>query len=245
MNKVKLNVVKEVKVDGRNNNTGRPVNKKSSRQIRLAKQALYSKLNTQFICGDKFKINNEEAFNIQKKYFLEYGTTLSGLMKKNNIDTDEFLEFVHDIDLEILKPDKKLNKIISNLPGKKFIFTNGSKKHAHNVLKKLEMNAIFDDIYDIKDSNFIPKPNMEAYTTFINKMGIDVNKSIMFEDIARNLQPAKELGIISVLIQRDLPLRNDKFDIKEFELLWKNNDYADYVTDDLVMFFNKYYKETP
>ena len=199
---------------------------------------------TKFIT-DKFKINNEEAFNIQKKYFIEYGTTLSGLMKKNNIDTDEFLEFVHDIDLEILKPDKKLNKIISNLPGKKFIFTNGSKKHAQNVLKKLEMNVIFDDIYDIKDSNFIPKPNMEAYTTFINKMGIDVNKSIMFEDIARNLQPAKELGIISVLIQRDLPLRNDKFDIKEFELLWKNNDYADYVTDDLVMFFNKYYKETP
>ena len=199
---------------------------------------------TKFIT-DKFKINNEEAFNIQKKYFIEYGTTLSGLMKKNNIDSDEFLEFVHDIDLDILKPDKKLNKIISNLPGKKFIFTNGSKKHAQNVLKKLEMNAIFDDIYDIKDSNFIPKPNMEAYTTFINKMGIDVNKSIMFEDIARNLQPAKELGIISVLIQRDLPLRNDKFDIKEFELLWKNNDYADYVTDDLVMFFNKYYKETP
>ncbi len=199
---------------------------------------------TKFIT-DKFKINNEEAFNIQKKYFLEYGTTLSGLMKKNNIDSDEFLEFVHDIDLDILKPDKKLNKIISNLPGKKFIFTNGSKKHAQNVLRKLEMNAIFDDIYDIKDSNFIPKPNMEAYTTFINKMGIDVNKSIMFEDIARNLQPAKELGIISVLIQRDLPLKNDKFDIKEFELLWKNNDYADYVTDDLVMFFNKYYKETP
>ena len=199
---------------------------------------------TKFIT-DKFKINNEEAFNIQKKYFIEYGTTLSGLMKKNNIDTDEFLEFVHDIELDNLKPHKKLNKIISNLPGKKFIFTNGSKKHAQNVLKKLEMNVIFDDIYDIKDSNFIPKPNMEAYTTFINKMGIDVNKSIMFEDIARNLQPAKELGIISVLIQRDLPLRNDKFDIKEFELLWKNNDYADYVTDDLVMFFNKYYKETP
>ena len=199
---------------------------------------------TKFIT-DKFKVDNKEAFNIQKKYFLEYGTTLSGLMKKNNIDSDEFLEFVHDIDLDILKPDKKLNKIISNLPGKKFIFTNGSKKHAQNVLRKLEMNAIFDDIYDIKDSNFIPKPNMEAYTTFINKMGIDVNKSIMFEDIARNLQPAKELGIISVLIQRDLPLRNDKFDIKEFELLWKNNDYADYVTDDLVMFFNKYYKETP
>jgi hypothetical protein len=58
MNKVKLNVVKQVKVDGRNNNTGRPVNKKSARQVRLAKQKLYAKLNKQFVSGVKFKINN-------------------------------------------------------------------------------------------------------------------------------------------------------------------------------------------
>ncbi|MEC7831192.1 MAG: pyrimidine 5'-nucleotidase [Pseudomonadota bacterium] len=194
---------------------------------------------------DKFKVDDEEAFNIQKKYFLEYGTTLSGLMKKNNIDPDEFLEFVHDIDLSILEPNKELNEIISGLPGKKFIFTNGSKKHAENVLRKLEMNKLFDDIFDIKDSNFIPKPNKDAYVNFIRKMGIDTKHSIMFEDIARNLQPAKDLGIISVLIKRDIPLRNSKYKIKEFESLWANNDFADYITDDLVMFFNKYYKETP
>ncbi len=194
---------------------------------------------------DKFKVDDEEAFNIQKKYFLEYGTTLSGLMKKNNIDPDEFLEFVHDIDLSILEPNKELNEIISGLPGKKFIFTNGSKKHAENVLRKLEMNKLFDDIFDIKDSNFIPKPNKDAYVNFIRKMEIDTKHSIMFEDIARNLQPAKDLGIISVLIKRDIPLRNSKYKIEEFESLWANNDFADYITDDLVMFFNKYYKETP
>ena len=59
MNKIKLNVVKEEKIDNRVNNTGRPVNKKSARQIRLAKQALYNKLHTQFINGQKFKINND------------------------------------------------------------------------------------------------------------------------------------------------------------------------------------------
>ena len=58
MNKVKLNVIKEEKIDNRVNNTGRPVNKKSARQVRLAKQALYNMLNTQFVCGQKFKINN-------------------------------------------------------------------------------------------------------------------------------------------------------------------------------------------
>ena len=76
---------------------------------------------TEFIIS-KFNVNEEEAFNIQKKYFLEYGTTLSGLMKRENIDPDEFLEFVHDINLEILKPNIELSKIIKNLPGDKFIF---------------------------------------------------------------------------------------------------------------------------
>ena len=61
MNKIKLNVVKEIKVDGRNNNTGRPVNKKSSRQVRLRKQRLYSRLNKQFVSGKNFKINNSDS----------------------------------------------------------------------------------------------------------------------------------------------------------------------------------------
>ena len=195
---------------------------------------------TEFIIS-KFNVNEEEAFNIQKKYFLEYGTTLSGLMKRENIDPDEFLEFVHDINLEILKPNIELSKIIKNLPGDKFIFTNGSKKHAENVLKQLEMSGIFDDIFDIKESNFIPKPNINAYLNFIDKTKIEPDVSIMFEDIGRNLEAAKKLGMKTVLIKRNVPMRNDKFKTKDFESLWKDYDFADCITDDLVKFFNNYY----
>jgi len=195
---------------------------------------------TEFIIS-KFNVNEEEAFNIQKKYFLEYGTTLSGLMKRENIDPDEFLEFVHDINLEILKPNIELSKIIKNLPGDKFIFTNGSKKHAENVLKQLEMSGIFDDIFDIKESNFIPKPNINAYLNFIDKTKIEPDVSIMFEDIGRNLEAAKKLGMRTVLIKRNVPMRNDKFKTKDFESLWEDYDFADCITDDLVKFFNNYY----
>jgi len=195
---------------------------------------------TEFIIS-KFNVNEEEAFNIQKKYFLEYGTTLSGLMKRENIDPDEFLEFVHDINLEILKPNKELSKIIKNLPGDKFIFTNGSKQHAENVLKQLEMSGIFDDIFDIKESNFIPKPNINAYLNFIDKTKIEPDVSIMFEDIGRNLEAAKKLGMRTVLIKRNVPMRNDKFKTKDFESLWEDYDFADCITDDLVKFFNNYY----
>ena len=195
---------------------------------------------TEFIIS-KFNVNEEEAFNIQKKYFLEYGTTLSGLMKRENIDPDEFLEFVHDINLEILKPNIELSKIIKNLPGEKFIFTNGSKKHAENVLKQLEMSGIFDDIFDIKESNFIPKPNINAYLNFIDKTKIEPDVSIMFEDIGRNLEAAKKLGMRTVLIKRNVPMRNDKFKTKDFKSLWEDYDFADCITDDLVKFFNNYY----
>ena len=195
---------------------------------------------TEFIIS-KFNVNEEEAFNLQKKYFLEYGTTLSGLMKRENIDPDEFLEFVHDINLEILKPNTELSKIIKNLPGEKFIFTNGSKKHAENVLKQLEMSGIFDDIFDIKESNFIPKPNINAYLNFIDKTKIEPDVSIMFEDIGRNLEAAKKLGMRTVLIKRNLPMRNDIFKRKDFESLWEDYDFADCITDDLVKFFNNYY----
>ena len=195
---------------------------------------------TEFIIS-KFNVNEEEAFNIQKKYFQEYGTTLSGLMKRENIDPDEFLEFVHDINLEILKPNIELSKIIKNLPGDKFIFTNGSKKHAENVLKQLEMSGIFDDIFDIKESNFIPKPNINAYLNFIDKTKIEPDVSIMFEDIGRNLEAAKKLGMKTVLIKRNVPMRNDKFKTKDFESLWEDYDFADCIIDDLVKFFNNYY----
>ncbi len=195
---------------------------------------------TEFI-KSKLNTSNEKAFEIQKKYFLEYGTTLAGLMKEEDVNPDEFLEYVHDINLEILKPNEELNEIIKELPGKKFIFTNGSKKHAENVLNKLEMQKIFDHIFDIKESNFIPKPNIKSYQKFIKKMNIDPQVSIMFEDIGRNLEPAKNIGMQTVLILRKITNKIKNSKIKDYGSLWDNDHFADYITDDLVKFFNKHY----
>ena len=158
-----------------------------------------------FFISKKLNVSMEEAKKIQKNYFHEYNTTLNGMIKNHKIDAEEFLEFVHDVDLNFLEKDLDLHKELTNLIGKKYIFTNGSKAHASNVTKKIGIENLFDGVFDIVDSDFIPKPSIEPYKKIIQKYGIDPEYCIFIEDIARNLKPAYELGMKTVWIKNDEP----------------------------------------
>jgi len=153
----------------------------------------------------KLDISIDEAKKIQKDYFHKYSTTLSGMMKHHDIDANEFLDFVHDVNLDFLKQDKDLENQISKIKGKKIIFTNGSKAHAENVTKKIGINKLFDGVFDIVEANFIPKPAIEAYKKLIQKYKIEPQYCIFIEDIARNLKPAHELGMKTVWIKNNEP----------------------------------------
>ena len=137
---------------------------------------------SQFI-SEKLNISKEEARKIQKNYFVEYNTTLNGMIKNHKIDANEFLKFVHDIDLSFLKRDKQLEEQIKKIKGKKIIFTNGSREHAENVTKKLGIDRHFDDIFDIKSADFIPKPSLITYKKIMKKYKIEPQYSIFIEDI--------------------------------------------------------------
>ena len=178
----------------------------------------------------KLDINLEKAKKIQKEYFHKYSTTLSGLIKHHKIDPDEFLEFVHDVDLSFLKQDKDLENEISKIEGKKIIFTNGSKAHAVNVTKKIGIDKLFDGVFDIVESNFIPKPSMEAYKKLIEKYKIEPQYCILVEDIARNLKPAYELGMKTVWIKNDEPWASE----------FSNESFVNYTTENLANFLRKF-----
>ena len=159
----------------------------------------------QFII-DELRVDEAEALKIKNKYFLEHGTTLNGLMKKHNINAERFLEFVHDIDYSFLNKNEMLNNEIKKLPGKKIIFTNGSKKHAKTTIEKLGIKDNFSVIFDIVDSNYIPKPDIAPYKKLISENRIKCSESIFFEDIAKNLLPAHKLGMKTAWIEN-----NDKY----------------------------------
>jgi len=179
--------------------------------------------------SDKLKVSIEEAKKIQKNYFYEYNTTLNGMIKNHKIDANEFLEFVHDIDIDFLQKDLELAKQIEKLEGKKIIFTNGSRKHALNVTKRIGINQHFDDIFDIVDSDFMPKPSIEPYKKLIEKHKIDPKLSVFIEDIARNLKPAYEMGMKTVWIENDEPWA------KKFS----DSDFVNYTTNNLSDFLKK------
>ena len=156
-------------------------------------------------------INTEKAYAIQKKYFFKYGTTLRGLMLNHNIKPSYFLKYVHNIDLNPIKKNLELKSEMKKLKGRKIIFTNGTTEHATNVLKKVGVFEEVDGIFDIKDADYIPKPNILPYKKVVNKFKIIPHNTVMIDDIKANLVTAKQLGIktIHVTKQTSESIKND------------------------------------
>lgn len=141
---------------------------------------------------------------LQKQYFRDHRTTLNGLMLNHKIKPEDFLAFVHQIDLSAVAADSRLDLALARLPGRKVIYTNGSTRHAENVMGKLGVARHFDGIFDIAEAAFVPKPEISAYRVLIERHGIDPRRAIMLDDMPRNLAPAAELGMQTVWVKTDV-----------------------------------------
>jgi len=186
--------------------------------------------------AELLKLPPEEARKLQKELYLQYGTTLKGLMERHGIDADEFLRVVHDIDYSGLDPNPVLGAAITALPGRKFIFTNGDRGHAERTARALGIFDRFDAVFDIVAARLNPKPARETYDTFLGLHGIAGPNAVMFEDLPRNLVAPKALGMATVLIvPRDFQ--------PSFTETWENDpeftESVDFVTDDLAGFLTQ------
>jgi putative hydrolase of the HAD superfamily len=141
-----------------------------------------------------------EAHRIQKRYFYEHGTTLSGLMALHGTDPHHFLDFVHDIDLDRVSENPELRAAISALPGRKIVFTNGDVPYAERVLNALGLGSCFEAVHDIHAMDYQPKPHPDAYAGLCRAWGIAPTTSLFAEDMARNLKPAKDIGMTTLWV---------------------------------------------
>ena len=185
---------------------------------------------TDFIMS-KYSLDIDQAKKIQKEYYLKYGLTLRGLIVEKKIEPEEFLDYVHDVEHPELKKNDQLISKIRILEGKKIIFTNATSKHAKKILKILELEHDFDQIIDIKDLEYIPKPDKRSYKKLLECLNLNkknLDKTIFFEDTVKNLIPAKELGITTVWMKNSI---NEK----DF---MKNCNFIDYSFNNLNEFLD-------
>ena len=187
-----------------------------------------SKRMTEYI-SNKLNLDTKKAKELQTNYFHKYNTSLNGLMINHNIEPEDFLKYVHNIDLSFMSKDTVLRNELENLNLKKFIFTNGSKEHANNITTHLGINDLFDGLFDIVDSEFSPKPSAKAFDLMVKKFKINPKETLYIEDIAKNLSIGKERGAITAW------LINDEYWGKKES----DKDFIDFKVENLSLFLKE------
>lgn len=143
----------------------------------------------------------DEAYALQKRWLHEHGTTLAGLMAHHaGIDPHAFLEEVHDVAIDSLTPDFALNRALERLPGRRLIFTNASAAHAERVLAHLGMSDLFAETFHLEAADLLPKPDPRTFQRMMERHAVTPGSTAFFEDAVKNLEPAAELGMTTVLV---------------------------------------------
>lgn len=175
----------------------------------------------------------EYARHLQKSYYRQFGTTLAGLMRVHKMSPEPFLDYVHDIDVSVVPESPELRAAIDRLPGRKLIFTNGSRAHAERVAAKLGILDLFEGISDIASCGYEPKPSASAFDAMIKHHGVAAPDAAMFEDMPQNLEVPHKLGMATVLVHStymDHPIQRDMRDWQELP------QHVHHLTDDLAAF---------
>ncbi len=195
--------------------------------IDAEKQAAMEERICLFVQGH-FGIARAPAWDIQKRYLREMGSTLAGLVKHHDVDADAYHDFINDIDALELAANVPLRLALERLPGRRFVFTNNCGRFAGRVLEILGVADLFAGIVDAKALGYTPKPAQSAYDTLLAQTGATPRQSVLFDDSVRNLIPAHAMGMTTVW-----------FNNGGGQSHWRvaqQSDHVDHETDDLVRF---------
>ena len=191
---------------------------------------MVSKRMTKFI-QEKLNLDEKKAKELQTNYFYKYNTSLNGLMLHHNVVGEEFLKYVHDIDISFMKEDKIMRNELEQLDMEKFIFTNGSAEHAKNILTHLGIYDLFgrNKVFDIQDAAYVPKPESKTFDLMVKKFGINPKETIYIEDIAKNLSIGHERGCTTVWLIND----------EHFGKMDSDKDYISHKIENLSLFLKE------
>ena len=188
----------------------------------------------EFIVGE-LGLTRRKAHALRRRFFLDHGTTLRGLMIEHGIEPRRFLDYVHDIDLSPVAPDPALAEAVAALPGRKLVFTNGTVEYAERIIARIGLAGQFIGIHDVIACDYLPKPDPSSYSTLVERHGIDPGRALMVEDMARNLAPAAALGMTTAWVRTNSDAARQGAE----------GDHIHHVIDDLAAWLGKLGKRRP
>jgi putative hydrolase of the HAD superfamily len=139
---------------------------------------------------------------LRRRFWAEHGTTLRGLTLLHAVDPDDYLAYVHDIELEdVVRPAPALRSLLERIPARKAVFSNASRAHARRVLGRLQLHHVFEAVIGLEDLGYVPKPQPEAFRAALDRIGTDAEASTLIDDLQPNLLTAKRLGLRTVWVR--------------------------------------------
>jgi putative hydrolase of the HAD superfamily len=149
----------------------------------------------------KLNLTYDEAAALRRRYLQEYGFTLIGLMNHNGIDPEDYLSFVHEVDVEgVLAEDRGLARMMSCIPLEKVIVTNGTERHAQRVIRSLGIESFFSHIFDIAFMQYCPKPHRSTFHRVLDHLGVAGDACLMLDDHVPTLATARALGMTTIYV---------------------------------------------
>jgi putative hydrolase of the HAD superfamily len=151
---------------------------------------------------EHLQLGEDEANALRVDYWNRYGATLTGLMKHHGTDPEHFLWHTHqftDLPLMVLR-EPRLRHMLRNLTGRKVVFSNAPEHYARAVLKLLQIEDLFEDVFAIEHSRYRPKPQRSGFLRLLRKHRLHAAQCVMVEDSVENLQTAKRMGMRTVWV---------------------------------------------
>jgi putative hydrolase of the HAD superfamily len=150
---------------------------------------------------ERLGIPHEEVPRLRRAYYERYGTTLRGLQLHHQVDPEDYLAFVHSIDVtRYLRPNPALDEMLSTLPQEKVLFTNASTEYACRVLEALGIRRHFRRIFDIQALDYHCKPDPRAYRIILEALPAAGPECLLIEDTVRNLKAGHQAGMRTLLV---------------------------------------------
>jgi putative hydrolase of the HAD superfamily len=155
---------------------------------------------------ERMRFPPAEMRDMRRALRTAHGTTLRGLMLDHGIDPDDYLAFVHAIDVAgILAFDEALQAMLRRIPLPKVAVTNGSSAHANAVLECLGIRDQLTRIYALEQLAYVPKPFPAAFQAVLDDLPARPESCILVEDSAPNVEAARRLGMRTVHVAEDVP----------------------------------------